>query len=223
MKAYCLFEQSGTFKNEFKKLGVEAYDYDLLNEFGQTDYQVDLFEEIRKSYDGGVSIFDEISEEDIVMAFFPCTYFQSYHSAWFLGKAKQLKDYTDEQKLDIVHERHGQLHYNYERFTELCLIAIRKKIRLIIENPYTQPHYLTRYFPVAPALIDSNRAERGDFRTKPTQYWFFNMKPKNNLIFEPINEKEILTNDDFATDDSGFERSLIHPDYANRFIREFIL
>lgn len=157
------------------------------------------------------------------MAFFPCTYFQSYHSAWFLGKAKQLKDYTDEQKLNIVHERHGQLHYNYERFTELCLIAIRKKIRLIIENPYTQPHYLTRYFPIAPALIDSNRADRGDFRTKPTQYWFFNMKPKNNLIFELVNEKEILTHDDFATDDGGSERSLIHPDYANRFIREFIL
>ena len=223
MKAYCLFEQSGTFKNEFKKLGIEAYDYDLLNEFGQTDFQIDLFGEIQKSYDGGVSIFDEITEEDIVMAFFPCTYFQSYHSAWFLGKAKQLKDYTDEQKLGIVHERHGQLHYNYERFTELCLIAIRKKIRLIIENPYTQPHYLTRYFPVAPALIDSNRADRGDFRTKPTQYWFFNMKPKNNLIFEPINEKEILTHDDFATDDGGSERSLIHPDYANRFIRELIL
>lgn len=53
MKAYCLFEQSGTFKNEFKKLGIEAYDYDLLNEYGQTDYQVDLFEEIRKSYEGG--------------------------------------------------------------------------------------------------------------------------------------------------------------------------
>lgn len=24
MKAHCLFEQSGTFKNEFKKLGIEA-------------------------------------------------------------------------------------------------------------------------------------------------------------------------------------------------------
>lgn len=47
MKAHCLFEQSGTFKNEFKKLGIEAYDYDLLNEFGETDYQIDLFAEIR--------------------------------------------------------------------------------------------------------------------------------------------------------------------------------
>lgn len=47
MKAHCLFEQSGTFKNEFKKLGIDAYDYDILNEFGQTDYMVDLFAEIR--------------------------------------------------------------------------------------------------------------------------------------------------------------------------------
>ena len=47
MKAHCLFEQSGTFKNEFKKLGVEAFDYDILNEFGETDYQIDLFAEIR--------------------------------------------------------------------------------------------------------------------------------------------------------------------------------
>ena len=46
MIAHCLFEQSGTFKNEFKKLGIEAYDYDILNEYGQTDYQLDLFAEI---------------------------------------------------------------------------------------------------------------------------------------------------------------------------------
>lgn len=34
-------------KNEFKKLGINAYDYDVLNEFGETDYQIDLFKEIR--------------------------------------------------------------------------------------------------------------------------------------------------------------------------------
>lgn len=45
-KVHCLFEQSGTFKNEFKKLGFEAYDYDILNEFNQTDYLVDIFENI---------------------------------------------------------------------------------------------------------------------------------------------------------------------------------
>ena len=47
MKVHCLFEQSGTFKNEFKKLGYEAYDYDVQNEFGETDHVIDLFSEIR--------------------------------------------------------------------------------------------------------------------------------------------------------------------------------
>ena len=46
-KAHCMFEQSGTFKNEFKKLGIDAEDYDIQNEFGETDHIVDLFAEIR--------------------------------------------------------------------------------------------------------------------------------------------------------------------------------
>lgn len=46
MIAHCLFEQSGTFKNQFKKLGYEAYDYDIQNEFGETDFVIDLFGEI---------------------------------------------------------------------------------------------------------------------------------------------------------------------------------
>ncbi len=49
-KVFCLFEQSGTFKNEFLKLGVHAEDYDILNDFGETDHVIDLFSEIR----GGV-------------------------------------------------------------------------------------------------------------------------------------------------------------------------
>ena len=53
MKVHCLFEQSGTFKNEFKKLGYEAFDYDLLNNYGETDYQIDLFKEIVQAYRGG--------------------------------------------------------------------------------------------------------------------------------------------------------------------------
>lgn len=48
MTARCLFEQSGTFKNEFRRLGIEAYDYDILNDFGETDFQIDLFSEIKR-------------------------------------------------------------------------------------------------------------------------------------------------------------------------------
>lgn len=49
-KVHCFFEQSGTFKNEFKKLGIPAFDYDLQNNFGETDHQIDLFAEIEQAY-----------------------------------------------------------------------------------------------------------------------------------------------------------------------------
>ena len=51
-KVHLFFEQSGTFKNEFKKLGYDAYDYDIQNNFGQTDNVIDLFDEIEKAYGG---------------------------------------------------------------------------------------------------------------------------------------------------------------------------
>ena len=50
-KVHCFFEQSGTFKNEFIKLGIPAEDYDIQNNFGETDHVIDLFGEIEKEYD----------------------------------------------------------------------------------------------------------------------------------------------------------------------------
>jgi hypothetical protein len=52
-KVHLFFEQSGTFKNEFIKLGYKAYDYDIQDNFQETDYVVDLFSEIEKAYMGG--------------------------------------------------------------------------------------------------------------------------------------------------------------------------
>ena len=49
----CFFEQSGTFKKEFKRLGLNAYDYDILDDFGQTDFKKDLFAEIATAFEGG--------------------------------------------------------------------------------------------------------------------------------------------------------------------------
>lgn len=57
---HCFFEQSGTFKNEFKKLGYHAEDYDILNDFGETDHVIDLFSEINKAYNLEPSVFDKI-------------------------------------------------------------------------------------------------------------------------------------------------------------------
>ena len=49
---HCLFEQSGTFKNVFLKLGIPAFDYDIKNDFKQTDFICDLFYEIEQCYSG---------------------------------------------------------------------------------------------------------------------------------------------------------------------------
>ena len=52
-KVHCFFEQSGTFKNEFIKLGIPAEDYDIQDNFGQTDHTDDLFAAIETAYEGG--------------------------------------------------------------------------------------------------------------------------------------------------------------------------
>lgn len=48
---HCMFEQSGTFKNEFRKFGIHAEDYDIQNNFGETDHVMDLFAEIEAAYE----------------------------------------------------------------------------------------------------------------------------------------------------------------------------
>lgn len=59
-KVHCFFEQSGTFKNEFIKLGIPAEDYDIQNNFGETDNVIDLFKAIEDAYEGKPSLFDKI-------------------------------------------------------------------------------------------------------------------------------------------------------------------
>ena len=178
MIAHCLFEQSGTFKNEFKKLGYEAYDYDIQNEFGETDYVIDLFEEIRWGYDGKPSIFDNISQDDLILAFFPCTRFEARVPLLFRGQATQQKSWSDEKKLEYSITLQNELTELYVLLCKLVIIAIRKELNLVIENPYTQPHYLTTYWCLQPTLIDKDRTKNGDYYKKPTQYWFINCKPK---------------------------------------------
>lgn len=138
----------------------------------------------------------------------------------FQGTQSQLKNKSDKYKLEYNLKLHQELHNLYNLVTKLVLICMNKKIPLIIENPYSTEHYLTRYWSLRPKIIDTDRTLRGDNFKKPTQYWFINCEPRNNFIFEPmvINEKKHihLTN-------NIVERSLINKDYANRFIREFII
>lgn len=217
---HCLFEQSGTFKNEFKKIGYEAFDYDIQNEFNETDFVIDLFNEIENAYDNKDSIFDDIEETDTVIAFFPCTRFEDQVQMHFRGTAFQMKKYTDEQKLEYDLKLHRELSKLYELVTKLAIVCLRRKIPLIIENPYSSTHYLVKYWAIPAKIIDKDRTLRGDYFQKPTQYWFINCKPQYNMILEPQIWYKTKTINDIH---NKTERSLISKEYANRFIREFII
>lgn len=226
MKVHCLFEQSGTFKNEFKKLGYEAFDYDIQNEFNQTDYVVDLFENIRGGYENKPSIFDKINQDDLILAFFPCTRFESKIPLWFRGEAQQQKNWTIEQKLKYAMDLHCELHEFYLLITKLALIAKQRHLKMVIENPYMQPHYLTTYWALKPTLIDKDRTENGDYYKKPTQYFFINFEPRFNLVFEALDYVETKVISRVKKTDGisvQTQRSMIHPQYANRFIRRYLI
>ena len=221
---HLLFEQSGTFKNEFKKLGFNAYDYDILNQFNETDYLVDLYSEIEKSYVGKQSIFDNIDKDDIIMAFFPCTRFEQQILLWFRGDAMQQKNWSLEKKLEKDLSLHSELSKNYEIITKLVIVCLRKQLRLIIENPYNEQHYLSKYWCIKPKYIDFDRTKKGDYFKKPTQYFFINIEPKCNLVFDGIEIKEKKKiSECFGRENFQVERSMISKDYAKRFIQEFIL
>ena len=220
-KAYCLFEQSGTFKNELKELGVNAEDFDIKNDFGETDHIVDLFAEIDKAYDGKPSIFDQIGTDDLVLAFFPCTRFEAQIQMAFRGERPNERNWTEEQKLDQSMKLHEELHSLYMRISKLFTVCYRGGWKMIVENPYFQ-HYLTTYFPIKPAVIDKDRTKNGDYYRKPTQYWFINCKPENNVIFEPmeyVEQKQITHREKGQT----VQRSMIHKQYAERFLKSYVL
>ncbi len=224
--AHCLFEQSGTFKNEFIKLGIPAYDYDIQNEFGQTDYVVDLFAEIEKAYEDKPSIFDRFTPDDVILAFFPCTRFETQITLWFRGCALQQKNMSDIENLESDINLHKELHLNYTRLCQMCVVVLKRNLKMVFENPATKPHYLNDYWCLKPKVIDKNRRLNGDYQKKPTQYWFIGFEPHNNLVFEPLQYVEYRThNGAKATDGKSREtmRSMIHPQYANRFIRQYIL
>lgn len=223
MKAWCLFEQSGTFKKEFIKLGVNAVDIDIRDDFAQTDYKMDLFAEINKSRENKISIFDKINNKDIALAFFPCTRFNAKIPLLSRGEAAQQKNWNYEKKIEYSMKIENEIHNHYQLLCKLILICIEKRIRLVIENPYTQPHFLHTYLPIKPSVIHTDRSKYGDTAKKPTQYWFINFKPKQNFCFENL-QSEILWKSDYAKGENRQTlRSLISQTYANRFIREYIL
>lgn len=237
-RVHCLFEQSGTFKNEFRKLGIPAEDYDIQNNFGETDHVIDLFAEIKRGYDGKPSIFDGMTPDDFIMAFFPCIYFCGIAQINITLSNYRYKFGTLKGCDKYIFDRIAMRDRFYKLLLKMCFVCIDRNIRLVIENPYTTNTYLKGNFIKPPSVVDNDRTVRGDFFVKSTAYWFFNCEPTHGLTVQQTKKKDIKhidmhTNKNHSRDSivkgskvkgiCSEERSMISPDYARNFICDFIL
>jgi hypothetical protein len=224
-KVHCFFEQSGTFKNEFIKLGIPAEDYDIQNNFGQTDHIVDLFKAIDDAYDGKPSLFDGISQDDLIVAFYPCIYFSCMSQMLFSLTHRNYKRLSDEDKIKEILKRSNNRKEFYERLIKFCAVCLRLGIRMIFENPWSEQTYLKANFIKPPTLVDTDRTKRGDAFVKPTAYWFWNCEPTHGeSLQKPKETKSLwLCKPSHIAGQCSEERSMISPDYARNFICDFIL
>lgn len=227
-RVYCFFEQSGTFKNAFIAAGIPAEDYDIQDEFGETEHVIDLFAEIDKAFDGHPSIFDQIQPTDLIMAFFPCIHFCDAKTLLFRAV------HTSQRRKELYNIMRANIPLSQERqrFFEVLLrfvvVVLERNLKMVLENPWNTSRgtYLQVNFP-EPSIIDTNRALRGDYYVKPTAYWFFNCEPTEGESYQDKNDNPLIVykqkGDHQETGICDSERSAISPAYAKNFIADFIM
>lgn len=176
---------------------------------------------------GGKSIFDNITDDDLIMAFFPCIYFCEASALAMTYDHYNYRKMNYRQKTEQILKRSENRQYFYELIIKMFCIVNERKMRLIVENPYSSVHYLIagQNFVQFPTIIDKNRRLRGDFFKKPTAYWFVNCT--NTTGFTRQDDKPRKTIEEASrAKQAGLcseERSMISPDYARNFICDFII
>lgn len=174
---------------------------------------------------GGASIFDTIACDDLIIAFFPCIYFESLQQCEYSLESINMRAMNMVQRIERAMTRLKNRTRFHSLLYMLVSIVHQRKLRLIIENPATQPNYLItgQNFP-RPTIVDKNRMLRGDYFVKPTAYWFFGCEPTYGFTRQNDKSKKRIA--DCRKGKGGIcneERSIISPDYARNFICDFVL
>ena len=243
-KVHCFFEQSGTFKNEFIKLGIPAEDYDIQNNFGETDHTDDLFKAIEDAYDGKPSLFDNITPDDLIMAFFPCIKFCNMAEYNQRSAQEHLRRIGKPIKeiYDFLKKESDERYFFYQKCLKMHGVVEMKGLRMIMENPWNVTNYTNFFWFKKVTFIDNDRTRRGDYFMKPTGYWFTNCEPTYGNSYQPTppnkrkftgigtwsknpnkHSKEETARGSTKAGLCSEERSMISPDYARNFICDFIL
>ena len=217
MKINLLFEQSGTFKNVLREMGNDTKDIDISNAYNETDILIDIFVILDKYIMGDTTVEkSEIFDSDLIIAFFPCTYFSQYNELILSGKWRNYKFMTDNDKLMYMFNRESMQILYTNRLNALIEICRDKKIPLVIENPVSP--YITKFIKNNNInYVEHIRNKYGDNMYKPTYYLLFNGVHIENLdlietpvtrFVEKIGDKNRNTN-----------RSLMSKDYVKNFCK----
>lgn len=173
----------------------------------------------------GGTIFDKISQEDLIIAFYPCIYFCAMSQMAFYLGCTNYRKLTDTEKIKKILERSNKRKEYFDRLIKFVSVCLSKNIRMIFENPWSEQTYLKANFLKAPDVVDMNRMERGDFYKKPTAYWFWNCEPTNGKTYQNDKEQKVIMKSKSAPT-AGLcseERSMISSDYARNWICDFVL
>lgn len=204
MNIALLFEQSGHFKHILVEHGHNAKDFDICNDYNETDYQIDLFEYINNTD------MKRINKADLVIAFFPCTYFSRFNEFIFNKTGHNCKFKTEEELDKEISERYA-LRENYKN--TLLTMVTKIKVPLIIENPVS---------PYIKSILNFDyvsmcRDIYGDFYRKPTCFFYMNGvtidKKGMQRIKNPEHKRIKYTNY------KGIERSLISPIFIENLLK----
>lgn len=172
-------------------------------------------------------MFDRFTSDDLIMAFFPCIYFCAPSQMNFTWGCINYRNMSIKEKTDAILERDKNRSEFYGLAIKMFAICAERGLRLIMENPWSENTYLKGNFILPPSVVDNNRMLRGDYRVKPTAYWFVNCEPTRlqTTQLDKLSEKKTHMTSR-GSSQAGLcseERSMISPDYARNFICDFIL
>lgn len=174
---------------------------------------------------GQNTIFQRFTNDDLIMAFFPCIYFCAISQMLFSWNDVNYRKLTIKEKTEKILERSANREAFFRLLVKLVSIIEQNGLRLIIENPWSEQTFLKSNFVMPPSIVDKNRQLRGDYYVKPTAYFFIGCKPTSGQTFcQPKEKKNVMWAK--QSKEAGIcseERSMISPDYARNFICDFVL
>lgn len=122
--------------------------------------------------EGKPSLFDGITKDDLILAFFPCIYFCSASESYYNFDCFNYRHLSRVEAVNYMIERGGHKFEFWARLIKFMAFCETHGLRLIVENPSTLNYLrLTCQFPYKPSYLDPDRSQRGDYFKKPTMYF----------------------------------------------------